>query len=230
MRSSICSSWPARSPTAIMWVIIDGNWPVDKLYSTYDELYGAYDLLTAGCSPGERDALFAANAEPAAGVPASGVSALVLNVIQSRSYDGSDAVTSGTRVRMAGGYFGYDENDWEVIGELYQFRNADIAGGASRSSRASFVQLGRTLGSLTPFVRLEQVALDGADKYFLSQSSGRSYRREVVGHLVDHRHDQRGNREEEQRRRHMAAELRAHAHRLVVGDQPAIAAGLVERR
>jgi hypothetical protein len=98
-----------------------------------------------------------------------------------RSRDSSDAETSATRVRMAGAYFGYDEDDWEAIGEFYQFRNADIAGGTSRSSRAGFVQLGRTLGNLTPFVRLEQVTLNGADKYFLSQSAGRSYRRQVVG-------------------------------------------------
>lgn len=43
--------------------IFNGNWPVDKLYSTYDELWGAFDLITAGYSLDERDALFAANAE-----------------------------------------------------------------------------------------------------------------------------------------------------------------------
>jgi len=43
--------------------IINGNWPVDKLYSTYGELYGAFDLITADLSEAERDALFAGNAE-----------------------------------------------------------------------------------------------------------------------------------------------------------------------
>jgi predicted TIM-barrel fold metal-dependent hydrolase len=43
--------------------IINGNWPVDKLFSTYDELLGAFDVLTAGLTRAERDALFAANAE-----------------------------------------------------------------------------------------------------------------------------------------------------------------------
>lgn len=43
--------------------IFNGNWPVDKLYSTYDELVGAYDAITVDFTAAERDALFAANAE-----------------------------------------------------------------------------------------------------------------------------------------------------------------------
>jgi predicted TIM-barrel fold metal-dependent hydrolase len=43
--------------------IFNGNWPVDRLYSTYDELFGAFDALTADCTADERDAMFAANAE-----------------------------------------------------------------------------------------------------------------------------------------------------------------------
>jgi hypothetical protein len=95
--------------------------------------------------------------------------------------DGNGAVLSSTRVRMVGAYAGYDENDWEVVAESYRFSNADTLGGASRSSNAWFGQVGRTFGSLTPFVRLEQVALDAADKFFTSQESGRSYRRTALG-------------------------------------------------
>jgi predicted TIM-barrel fold metal-dependent hydrolase len=43
--------------------ILNGNWPVDKLFSTYDELIGAFDAITAGLSGTERDALFAGVAE-----------------------------------------------------------------------------------------------------------------------------------------------------------------------
>jgi hypothetical protein len=95
--------------------------------------------------------------------------------------DGNGAVLSSTRVRMVGAYAGYDEGDWEVIAETYHFGNEDAGGGGTRSSNAWFGQVGRTFGNLTPFVRLEQVALDSTDKYFISQESGRSYRRTAVG-------------------------------------------------
>ena len=93
----------------------------------------------------------------------------------------SGALLSKTRLRMAGAYFGYDADDWEAIGEYYSFGNADVAGGPGRSSRAWFVHVGRAFGSLTPFVRYEQTALDPLDNYFRSQLAGRSYKRSVVG-------------------------------------------------
>lgn len=43
--------------------IINTNWPVDKLFATYDELLGAFDVLTAGYTAPQRDALFAGTAE-----------------------------------------------------------------------------------------------------------------------------------------------------------------------
>ena len=39
------------------------DWPVDKLYSTYSELFAAFVAITAGASASERDALFAGTAE-----------------------------------------------------------------------------------------------------------------------------------------------------------------------
>ncbi len=39
------------------------NFPVDGLFGTFDQLYGVYDEITAHLSTGERDRLFAANAE-----------------------------------------------------------------------------------------------------------------------------------------------------------------------
>ena len=41
------------------------DWPVDKLYSTYDELFAAFVTITEGASASERDALFAGTAERA---------------------------------------------------------------------------------------------------------------------------------------------------------------------
>lgn len=97
------------------------------------------------------------------------------------AYSSADTTLNQTRLRMAGAYFGYDANDWEAIGEFYSFRNADLAAGPSRSSRAWFVHAGRVFGSLTPFVRYEHTTLDPQDNYFRSQLAGRSYRRSVVG-------------------------------------------------
>lgn len=82
---------------------------------------------------------------------------------------------------MAGGYFGYDADDWETIGEYYNFSNKPVSGGSSASSNAWFVQVGKTFDAWTPFVRAERVSLSAGDNYFASQESGRSYHRAVVG-------------------------------------------------
>jgi len=39
------------------------NWPVDRLYSSYDAVVAAYDEITTSFSPDEREALFFGNAE-----------------------------------------------------------------------------------------------------------------------------------------------------------------------
>ena len=39
------------------------NFPVDGLYGSFDQLYGAYDEITTGLSQQERNQLFATNAE-----------------------------------------------------------------------------------------------------------------------------------------------------------------------
>jgi hypothetical protein len=90
-------------------------------------------------------------------------------------------VLSSTKVRMMGGYFGYDADDWETIGEYYNFSNKPVTGGSSTSSNAWFVQVGKTFDAWTPFVRAERVSLSAGDNYFASQESGRSYHRAAVG-------------------------------------------------
>jgi len=97
------------------------------------------------------------------------------------AYSTSSAVMSRTRLRAAGAYLGYDASDWEVIAEYYRFANVDDATDTRRLSSAWFAQIGKTFGSLTPFVRYEQTALDPNDNYFLSQRTGRSYKRAVLG-------------------------------------------------
>jgi predicted TIM-barrel fold metal-dependent hydrolase len=39
------------------------NFPVDGMHGTYDELYSAYDTVTADLSADEREKLFAGTAE-----------------------------------------------------------------------------------------------------------------------------------------------------------------------
>jgi hypothetical protein len=97
----------------------------------------------------------------------------------------SGALHARTRVRMWGGHFGYDAQPWEAMAELYRFANADVASGASRSSQAGYVQLGRSFAGFTPYLRHERAALDGADNFFATQRVGRSYTRSLLGARYD---------------------------------------------
>jgi hypothetical protein len=93
-----------------------------------------------------------------------------------------DTTLGRTRVLMGGGYAGYEANDWESFAEYYRFADKDLlAQSGNLSSTAWFVHLGRTWGRLTPFVRFERASLDPNDNFFLSQRTGRSYRRAVAG-------------------------------------------------
>src|SRR5258706_9358091 len=100
---------------------------------------------------------------------------------QVNSFANSKALIASTRLRMAGMYVGYDESDYEVFGEYYRFANVDDGDAARHRSSAWFMHVGRTFGSLTPYVRLERALLDPGDRYFLALGAGRSYSRTVVG-------------------------------------------------
>ena len=121
--------------------------------------------------------------------PAGALSGLVVGVhgfaANAGVYDPNGAVLSKSRLRMSGGYFGYDTDHWEAIGEYYRFANADLGHGARHTSSAGFVQVGRHLGAWTPFVRYERAALDSNDPFFASQNAGRSYRRTSLGLRYD---------------------------------------------
>jgi hypothetical protein len=117
--------------------------------------------------------------------PGGGLSGLTVGIHGFGStvtaYDVSGAPLSTTRLRVAGGYFGYDADEWEAIGEYYSFRNADSGTAEVRSSNAWFVHVGRAFGSLTPYARYERTSLNPNDTYFSSQHAGRSYKRSVLG-------------------------------------------------
>ena len=121
--------------------------------------------------------------------PAGALSGLVVGVhgfaANAGVYDPNGAVLSKSRLRMSGGYFGYDTDHWEAIGEYYHFANADLGHGARHTSSAGFVQVGRHFGAWTPFVRCERAALDSNDPFFASQNAGRSYRRTSLGLRYD---------------------------------------------
>lgn len=95
------------------------------------------------------------------------------------SIDDTDIIPNRTRLGMFGGYFVYDENDWEIIGETYQFRNRNA--GRAFHSNASFLQIGREFGLITVFGRAENGSFNQADPYFAQQENGRSYSRFSTG-------------------------------------------------
>ncbi|HEX5093268.1 MAG TPA: hypothetical protein VFV84_11345 [Burkholderiales bacterium] len=101
--------------------------------------------------------------------------------------DDTGVQLSDTRVNMLGGYFHYEANDWEAIGEYYRFRNDDLTGGTgTHTSWAAFVQVGRLVADRwTPYFRWEKDSLDQTDPYFASMNSGRSYQSYVAGLRFD---------------------------------------------
>lgn len=100
---------------------------------------------------------------------------------QVNSYAGSNLLNR-TRVNMLGAYGVYETEPWEIIGELYSFRNKDLSGGSgSHRSWAGFVQGGYAFGDWLPYARLEKTSLSKDDAYFVNQASGRSYSRYALG-------------------------------------------------
>jgi len=109
------------------------------------------------------------------------------------TYAGADADTSQilnrNKVGMLGGYAFYDNNDWEVIGEYYRWKNntdLDTVGvvgtTGSHTSSAGFLQVGYSFGSQwTPYARYEKASLDNNDIFFNSLNNGRSYDRASLG-------------------------------------------------
>src|SRR5215813_11720141 len=55
--------------------------------------------------------------------------------------DDNAVAPNSTRVRFGGGYLVYLENDWEILGEYYEFSNLDLSGGTgTHRSRAAYLQ------------------------------------------------------------------------------------------
>ena len=109
-----------------------------------------------------------------------GAHALTANVADTQ------ATPNSTKMRMLGVWGAYAENDWDIMGEYYGFRNKSASGATgSHSSSASYLQVGRTFNAFTPFVRVERTSLDQNDAYFSEQESGVSYKRVAFGLRYD---------------------------------------------
>lgn len=65
MDPAVLAPWiePAIELFGVDRCFFASNFPVDGLHGTLDQLWTAYAELTAGCSPADRDKLFASNAE-----------------------------------------------------------------------------------------------------------------------------------------------------------------------
>jgi len=101
-------------------------------------------------------------------------------------FDGTAVQPNKTEVSMTGGSIVYLGNDWEVLGEYYRFSNKDKSSGSgSHNSWADYLQVGRTIGAVTPYLRAEKTKLDQLDKYFSMQESGQSYTRQALGLKYD---------------------------------------------
>ncbi len=91
-----------------------------------------------------------------------------------------------TRVLSYGPYASYNSDNWEILGELYKFRNQDLSGGTGTfGSSAWYAQAGYNTGRFTPYIRTERTSLNQADNYFAVQTSGRSYNSTSLGLRFD---------------------------------------------
>lgn len=96
------------------------------------------------------------------------------------------ASANRTLLKVFGGYFTYQTEPWEALGEYYRFGNEDRSGSTgTHRSWAGYAQLGYNSGRWTPYARAERTKLDQSDNYFAVQASGRSYRRVVAGLRYD---------------------------------------------
>jgi hypothetical protein len=102
-------------------------------------------------------------------------------------YNDTNDLQNSTKMRFYGGYYFFEKEGWESIGEYYKFNNKDESGTTGgHSSWAGFAQLGYTIkDTWTPYARYEKASLDQTDNYFSSLASGRSYDRDVVGLRYD---------------------------------------------
>jgi hypothetical protein len=96
--------------------------------------------------------------------------------------DPANPLINSTDLNMLGGSAVYLANDWEVMSEYYHFNNKDrIGANGSHKSWASYLQIGKEINNLTPFIRFEKAVLSQQDNYFGDQETARAYSRQAIG-------------------------------------------------
>jgi hypothetical protein len=87
-----------------------------------------------------------------------------------------------TALNMVGGSAVYLADDWEVMSEYYRFNNKDMTGTTGRhKSWADYLQIGKSISAMTPYVRFERTVLNQQDNFFSMQTNGQSYARQALG-------------------------------------------------
>ncbi|MGD0958750.1 MAG: hypothetical protein ABSB19_02980, partial [Methylomonas sp.] len=110
------------------------------------------------------------------------------NIMNNNNYNTNptSSATALVDLNMAGGYFYYNNYDWEIISEGYAFMNEDITGNSgSHKSWAAFIHAGYALGKWMPYARLENVNTSRNDPYFNALAYGYAYAREAAGMRYD---------------------------------------------
>ncbi len=108
-----------------------------------------------------------------------------LTTINSYNGDTYDlTAVHSTDVKMFGGFFSFNKNNWELLSEYYGFYNKDklVSGAPLLKSHAAFAQFTYNINSIySSYFRAENSSLNQNDSYFKDQLSGRSYTRYSLG-------------------------------------------------
>lgn len=118
--------------------------------------------------------------------PRGALDGLKVGVHAMRSNVHDEPRTFQTRLLTYGPFVTYNSDQWEVLAELYKFRNRDVSGATgSQGSSAWYAQAGYNMGRTTPYVRAERAWLNQTDNYFAALNSGRSYDTTSLGLRFD---------------------------------------------
>lgn len=174
--------------------VLAGDGTKSPLQPAQNNVTGTLDMKQAGWGTSQVSAGFNAWFSPKSlSALRLGVHGLRANVDIEQSSDVGSGLQGLTRLNMFGGYGTFIDDNWEILGEYYRFKNTNVTVVATdlsqdmtdHTSSAWYTQVGYNIGQFTPYGRVEKASLSQADNYFLSQLSGRSYDKAVVGLRYD---------------------------------------------
>ncbi len=97
--------------------------------------------------------------------------------------------TENVRTMLTGGYLFYDNESVRILGEFYNYLNADITDPLATVEHKSWAYLALVsydFGKYVPYLMFEKSNLDFSDPYFFSQANSASYERTTVGIRYDY--------------------------------------------